>query len=52
MFIQAGSRKPQGTFTVVVPKETAPAGKVTLLEFEWSNLQGYREEIIDVTVTG
>lgn len=47
-----GFLNPKVTFTVVVPKEAAPAGRITLMAFERCNLHGYWEGSLDVTVTG
>ncbi|WP_306536020.1 class II SORL domain-containing protein [Geobacter sp.] len=47
-----GFLNPKVTFTVVIPKEAAPAGKITLVAHERCNLHGYWEGSVDVTVTG
>lgn len=51
-FQPRGFLNPKVTFTVVIPKEAAPAGKVTLIAHERCNLHGYWEGSVDVTVTG
>jgi superoxide reductase len=43
--------KPKATFTVVLTKETAPTGKVTLVARQRCNLHGLWEGSLDVTVT-
>lgn len=50
-FQPKGYLKPKVTFTVTVPKEAAPAGKVTLVATENCNLHGYWEGNLDITVT-
>ena len=49
-FQSKGYLKPKVSFTVVVPKEAAPAGKVTLLARQHCNLHGLWEGGLDVTV--
>ena len=44
-----GYLKPKGTFTVTLPKEAAPSGKVTLVAFQRCNLHGYWESSIDLS---
>jgi superoxide reductase len=46
-----GFLKPRVVFTVVLPKEAAPAGKVTLVARQHCNLHGLWEGSIDVTVS-
>lgn len=46
-----GFLSPKVTFTVAIPKEAAPAGKITLIAFERCNLHGYWEGSLDVAVT-
>lgn len=46
----AGYLNPKAIFTVVLAKETAPAGKVTLIARQRCNLHGYWESSQDVTV--
>ena len=46
-----GYLKPKVAFTVVIPKESAPAGKVTLVAKQECNLHGLWEGTLDVTVT-
>ncbi|MEI6704902.1 MAG: class II SORL domain-containing protein [Deltaproteobacteria bacterium] len=50
-FQAKGYLKPKCTFSVVIPKEAAPAGKVTLIASERCNLHGYWESSIDILVT-
>jgi len=50
-FQAKGYLKPKCTFSVVVPKEAAPAGKITLIASERCNLHGYWESSIDILVT-
>jgi superoxide reductase len=50
-FQPKGYLQPKVTFTVVVPKEAAPAGKVTLMAKQHCNLHGLWEGGLDVTVT-
>jgi len=45
-----GYLKPKASFTVVIPKEAAPGGKVTLVASQRCNLHGYWESVFDVTV--
>jgi superoxide reductase len=45
-----GYTKPKVSFTVVIPKEMAPAGKVTMVASERCNLHGYWESTFDITV--
>jgi len=46
-----GYLKPKVAFTVVLPKEAAPTGKVTLVARQHCNLHGLWEGSLDVTVT-
>jgi superoxide reductase len=46
-----GFLKPKVAFTVVLPKEAAPAGKVTLVARQHCNLHGLWEGSLDVTVS-
>jgi superoxide reductase len=50
-FQSKGYLKPKAAFTVVVPKEAAPAGKVTLMARQRCNLHGLWEGSIDIEVT-
>lgn len=45
-----GYLKPKATFTVVLPKEAAPSGKVTLFAFQRCNLHGLWESSLDISV--
>jgi superoxide reductase len=45
-----GYLMPKAIFTVVIPKEAAPAGKVTLLERQHCNLHGLWEGTLDIMV--
>ena len=45
-----GYLKPKGTFMVVLTKEAAPSGKVTLVATQRCNLHGYWESSIDISV--
>jgi superoxide reductase len=45
-----GYLKPKATFTVVLPKEAAPSGKVTLVALQRCNLHGLWETTMDITV--
>lgn len=45
-----GYLKPKVTFMVVLPKETAPSGKVTLVASQRCNLHGLWESSIDISV--
>jgi superoxide reductase len=47
-----GFLSPKVTFTVTIPKEAAPEGKITLVANERCNLHGYWEGSVDITVTG
>jgi superoxide reductase len=49
-FQPMGYLMPKVTYTVVIPKEAAPAGKVTLLARQNCNLHGLWEGIYDITV--
>ena len=46
-----GYLKPKVAFTVVLPKEAAPAGKVTLVAKQECNLHGLWEGTLDIAVT-
>jgi superoxide reductase len=50
-FQPMGYLNPKVTFTVVLTKESAPSGKVTLIVHQRCNLHGYWEGNLDVTVT-
>jgi len=50
-FQSNGYIKPKATFLIVVPKEAAPSGKVTLIAHQRCNLHGYWEGSLDITVT-
>jgi superoxide reductase len=50
-FQPRGFLNPKVTFTVVLTKEAAPAGKVTLVAHQRCNLHGYWEGSLDVAVT-
>lgn len=45
-----GYLKPKASFTLSLPKEAAPAGKVTLVASQRCNLHGYWEATFDITV--
>jgi superoxide reductase len=45
-----GYLKPKASFTVALPKDAAPAGKVTLVATQHCNLHGYWESTFDITV--
>jgi len=49
-FQPRGFLKPKATFTVVIPKEAAPEGKLTLLARQHCNLHGLWEGSFDITV--
>ena len=49
-FQPKGYLKPKAAFTVVVPKEAAPKGKVTLVANQRCNLHGYWEGSLDIEV--
>ncbi len=46
-----GYLMPKVSFTMVIPKEAAPAGKVTLLARQHCNLHGLWEGNLDITVS-
>ena len=50
-FQSKGYLNPKAIFTVVLTKESAPSGKVTLVANQRCNLHGYWEGSFDVTVT-
>lgn len=50
-FQPKGYLKPKVAFTVVLPKEAAPSGKVTLVAAQRCNLHGYWESSLDISVT-
>ncbi len=50
-FQPRGYLKPKVAFTVVVPKEAAPGGKVTLVAKQQCNLHGLWEGTLDIAVT-
>jgi superoxide reductase len=49
-FQPRGFLKPKTTFTVVIPKEAAPEGKLTLLARQHCNLHGMWEGSLDIVV--
>jgi superoxide reductase len=49
-FEPRGFMKPKATFTVALPKETAPNGVVTLVAFQRCNLHGLWESSLDISV--
>jgi superoxide reductase len=49
-FQSKGYLKPRATFTVVLTKESAPAGKVTLVAHQRCNIHGYWEGAMDIEV--
>jgi superoxide reductase len=49
-FQAKGYLKPKANFTVVLTKEAAPKGKVTLIANQRCNLHGYREGNMDIEV--
>ncbi|TAN42887.1 MAG: twin-arginine translocation signal domain-containing protein [Nitrospirae bacterium] len=49
-FQAKGYLSPKATFTVVLTKDAAPSGKITLIARERCNLHGYWESSIDLTV--
>jgi superoxide reductase len=49
-FQSKGYLKPAATFTVVLTKDAAPAGKVTLVAHQRCNLHGYWEGTADIQV--
>jgi superoxide reductase len=50
-FQPKGYLKPKVVFTVVVPKEAAPAGKLTLVARQRCNLHGLWEGTLDISIT-
>ena len=50
-FQPKGYLTPKATFTVVLSKESAPSGKITLVAHQRCNLHGYWESTMDLTVT-
>ena len=50
-FQSRGFLRPKATFTVVIPKEAAPSGKVTLVAMQHCNLHGLWEASLDIAVT-
>ncbi|TWJ26441.1 class II SORL domain-containing protein [Geobacter argillaceus] len=50
-FQPKGYLKPKVAFTMVLPKEAAPTGKVTLVATQRCNLHGYWESSLDIAVT-
>jgi superoxide reductase len=50
-FQSRGYLNPKVTFTVVLTKESAPSGKVTLVAHHRCNLHGYWEGNLDIVVT-
>ena len=49
-FQPKGYLNPKVAFTIVLPRESAPSGKVTLVAHQRCNLHGYWEGNFDVTV--
>ena len=45
-----GYLKPKASFQMILPKEAAPAGKVTLVAHQRCNLHGYWESSVDIAV--
>jgi superoxide reductase len=45
-----GYLQPKVTFLVVVPKDAAPLGKITLIASQRCNLHGYWEAALDISV--
>lgn len=50
-FQPKGYLKPKTAFTVVLHKDDAPAGKLTLVVAQHCNLHGYWESSLDISVT-
>ena len=50
-FQPKGYLNPKVTFTLVLTKESAPSGKVTLVAHQRCNLHGYWEGNLDIMVT-
>ena len=50
-FQPKGYLSPKATFTVVLGKDSAPAGKVTLVANQRCNLHGYWESSLDIVVS-
>ena len=50
-FQPRGYLSPKATFTVTLPKESAPSGKVTLVAHQRCNLHGYWEDTLDIAVS-
>jgi superoxide reductase len=50
-FQAKGYLKPKAVFTVVLSKEAAPKGKVTLTAYQRCNLHGYWEGAMDIEVS-
>ena len=50
-FQPRGFLKPRATFTVTIPRETAPNGKLTLVARQMCNLHGLWESDFDIIVT-
>jgi superoxide reductase len=50
-FQPRGFLKPKATFTVTIPREAAPNGKVTLVARQMCNLHGLWESDFDINVT-
>lgn len=49
-FQARGFLKPRATFTVVIPREAAPDGKLTLVAHQHCNLHGLWESSTDISV--
>jgi len=49
-FDSKGYLRPKATFNVILTKEAAPSGKVTLIARQRCNLHGYWEGSLDITV--
>jgi superoxide reductase len=50
-FQPGGYLKPKAAFTVILKKQTAPSGKVTLIAHQRCNLHAYWEGSLDIMVT-
>lgn len=50
-FQPRGYLKPRATFTMVIPREAAPAGKATLVAKQECNLHGLWEGTLDISVS-
>jgi superoxide reductase len=50
-FQPRGFMKPKAVFTIAIPKDAAPSGKITLVARQRCNLHGLWESSADISIT-